>query len=738
MKRLFLCIFAFSLMIRPFSISAHRGEQIKKTVPTYLDETIDFEARAKALVKLMTLKEKVEQMREYAPAIPRLGVPTYFWWNETLHGVARSKDTVTVFPQSIGMAACFDRSAIKVMGDICATEARAIYNQSFRDGEGGQQYKGLTFWTPNINIFRDPRWGRGQETYGEDPYLTGQLGIAIVEGLQGDNPKYLKTSACAKHFAVHSGPEASRHVFDVDVSNDDLWNTYLPAFRDLIVDGQVSSVMCAYNRFRGRPCCANEHLMMDVLRDMWGFKGYVTSDCGAIVDFWTTHKTYKDAEHSAVAAVNASTDLECGEFWRKNWTFDALNKAVKDGLIDEEKLDIAVTRLMLIRMRLGMFDKKEHVPFSDIPYSILNAPEHASHALKMARESMVLLKNNGVLPLSKEINKIAIVGPNADAEATLLGNYNGIPKEIITVLDGVTDKLGDSSKIIYDQGVSFVKLIEGESIEDVVTKVNDAEIVLFAGGINSQLEGEQGGTDNTPGFYQGDRTSIMLPSVQTDLMKALKAAGKKVIFVNMSGSAMGMPWEAKNVDAILQAWYGGQSAGTAIADILFGDYNPSGKLPITFYKSDKDLPDFSDYNMENRTYRYFKGKPEYAFGYGMSYTTYKCSNIQIVKTDGMNIQVEVTVENTGAMDGDEVVELYVSAADKKMNPAIRSLKGFQRVHLAVGEKKVISFVLDTMNWAATSPDGQARKPQGTYTISVGGSQPDDAIFNGIVETYDFE
>lgn len=738
MKKLLLFLFFLSLAADPFSVTAQTNDGGKKTVPTYLDESLDFEVRAKAIVKQMTLKEKVEQMREYAPAISRLGIPSYFWWNETLHGVARSKDTVTVFPQSIGMAACFDRKSMKVMGDICATEARAIYNQSFRDGQGGDQYKGLTFWTPNINIFRDPRWGRGQETYGEDPYLTGQLGIAIVQGLQGDDPRYMKTSACAKHFAIHSGPESTRHIFDVDVSDADLWNTYLPAFRDLVVDGQVSSVMCAYNRYRGKPCCGNKHLMVDVLRNMWGFKGYVTSDCGALFDFYRTHKTYKNPEHSAVAAVNATTDLECGNFAGRDWTFSSLNQAVKDGLLDEKKLDYAVSRLMLTRMRLGMFDQKAHVPYNKIPYSILNAPAHAAHALKMAKESMVLLKNNGLLPLTKDIKKIAIVGPNADADATLLGNYNGIPKQIVTVLDGVTEQLGNSSKVIYTQGVDFVQLLDGETLKDAVAKVKEADVVVFVGGINSKLEGEQGDTGNIPGFYEGDRTSIMLPEVQTAMMKALKAAGKKVIFVNMSGSAMGMPWESSHVDAILQAWYGGQSAGTAIAEILFGEYNPSGKLPVTFYKNDQDLPDFSDYKMENRTYRYFKGQPQYAFGYGLSYTTFACSNIQIVKTEGMTAQIEVTVENTGDVAGDEVVQLYISAADKKNNPAIRSLKGFQRVHLAVGEKKVVSFDLNTMEWAATGDDGQAQKPRGTYSISIGGSQPNDAIFNGVTETYDFE
>jgi len=694
----------------------------------FQNEELSFEERVNDLVKRLSLEEKVSQMKEYAPAIPRLGVPAYNWWNETLHGVARSKDTVTVFPQAIALAAGFDRQAVQNMGEICATEARAIYNQGLKDGENGLRYKGLTFWTPNINIFRDPRWGRGQETYGEDPYLTGQLGVSIVKGLQGNHPRYLKTSACAKHFAVHSGPESTRHTFDVDVSDHDLWNTYLPAFRDLVVDANVSSVMCAYNRYQGVPCCGNEKLMVDILRNKWGFTGYVTSDCGAVTDFWKTHKTSPDEQHASADAVKMGTDLECGEFWDKHWTYNSLTEAVKNDLIDEEKLNESVKRLFMIRMRLGMFDKKESVPFNKVPYAVLNAPEHAEHALKMARQSMVLLKNNGVLPLHKNIKTIAVIGPNANNKEMLLGNYNGIPGEIITPLTGIKEKLGDQVNVIFDTGVNYTKLFEGKSISSVTKKVTDADVIVFVGGISPALEGEEGEAGGKEGFYKGDRTTIALPEVQTEMMKAIKATGKPLVYINMSGSAMGMEWESENADAIIQAWYGGQSAGTAVADILFGDYNPSGRLPLTFYKNDSDLPDFSDYDMDNRTYRYFKGTPQYAFGFGLSYTSFTYSDVKVPKkiTGKQAFTVQVEVENTGKMAGDEVVQLYVSPEENRQGQAIRSLKGFQRIHLKPGEKKLMSFEIQAMDIGGVTEQGEKNTLPGQYTISVGGAQPSNS------------
>lgn len=691
------------------------------------NSSLTFEKRVDDLVSRLTLKEKVDQMKDVAPAIPHLGIPAYNWWNETLHGVARSKDTVTVFPQAIALAAGFDRQAVLNMGEICATEARAIYNQALRDGENDQRYKGLTFWTPNINIFRDPRWGRGQETYGEDPFLTGQLGMAIVKGLQGDDTKYMKTSACAKHFAVHSGPESTRHTFDVDVSEYDLWNTYLPAFEDLVVDAKVSSVMCAYNRYQGTPCCGDKKLMVDILRNKWGFTGYVTSDCGAITDFWKTHKTSEDEMHASADAVEMGTDLECGEFWDKHWTYDSLGEAVKNDLIDEEKLNESVKRLFMTRMRLGMFDKNESVLFNDIPYSILNDPEHAAHALKMARQSMVLLKNNGVLPLQKNSKTIAVVGPNADNKSMLLGNYNGIPNEIITALAGIKQKLGDNVEVIYDQGVDYTKLLEGKSIASVSQKVKNADVIVFVGGISPSLEGEEGEAGGQEGFYKGDRTTIALPKVQTEMMKALKLTGKPLVYINMSGSAMGMEWEAENADAIIQAWYGGQSAGTAIADVLFGDYNPSGRLPITFYKNDADLPDFSDYSMENRTYRYFKGEAQFAFGFGLSYTTFNYSKLNVPKTISTKkpFTVQVEVENTGEMAGDEVVQIYVSKVGNSEEKAIRTLKEFKRIHLMAGEKKVVSIALNAIDLGGYTEQGEKYTAPGKYVISVGGGQPSE-------------
>jgi len=701
--------------------------------PPFEDSSLTFEERVDDLVSRLTLKEKVDQMKDVAPAIPRLGIPAYNWWNETLHGVARSKDTVTVFPQAIALAAGFDRQAVLNMGEICATEARAIYNQALRDGENDQRYKGLTFWTPNINIFRDPRWGRGQETYGEDPFLTGQLGMAIVKGLQGDDTKYMKTSACAKHFAVHSGPEPSRHTFDVDVSEYDLWNTYLPAFEDLVVDAKVSSVMCAYNRYQGTPCCGDKKLMVDILRNKWEFTGYVTSDCGAITDFWKNHKTSEDEMHASADAVEMGTDLECGEFWDKHWTYDSLGEAVKNELIDEEKLNTSVKRLFMTRMKLGMFDDKESVSFNSIPYSILNDPEHAAHALKMARQSMVLLKNNGVLPLKKNIKTIAVVGPNADNKKMLLGNYNGIPNEIITALTGIKQKLGDDVEVIYDQGVDYTKLLEGKIIASVSQKVKDAAVIVFVGGISPSLEGEEGEAGGQEGFYKGDRTTIALPKVQTEMMKALKLTGKPLVYINMSGSAMGMEWEAENADAIIQAWYGGQSAGTAIADVLFGDYNPSGRLPITFYKNDADLPDFSDYSMENRTYRYFKGEAQFAFGFGLSYTSFEYNNLKVPEKLSLKqpFTVQVEVENTGEMAGDEVVQIYVSKVGNSEEDAIRTLKEFKRIYLKAGEKKVVSIALNAIDLGGYTEQGEKYTAPGKYIISVGGGQPSErAGFTG--------
>lgn len=682
--------------------------------------SLSFEARVKDLVSRLTLEEKVAQMLNSAPAIPRLGIPAYNWWNEVLHGVARTPYHVTVYPQAIAMAATFDSNSIKLMGSYSADEGRAVYNKALKEGKAGQRYVGLTYWTPNINIFRDPRWGRGQETYGEDPFLTAMMATAFVHGLQGDDPKYLKAAACAKHYAVHSGPEPSRHVFDVSPTDYDLWNTYLPAFRQLVTNANVAGVMCAYNAFKTQPCCSSDQLMIQILRNQWKFTGYVTSDCGAIDDFFERHKTHPDAESSAADAVLHGTDVECG-----NTTYKTLVKAVKDGKISEQQIDVSVRRLFMIRFRLGMFDPASMVKYAQTPETVLESPEHKALSLKMARQSIVLLKNeNNTLPLKKTLRKIAVVGPNADNAVAVLGNYNGKPSNVVTALQGIKDKLGSGAEVVYERGVDFTSDSAAGQFSNVANRLKDADVIIYVGGIAPQLEGEEMKV-NKPGFNGGDRTSILLPKIQTDFLKALKAAGKPIVFVMMTGSAVAIPWESENIAAIVNAWYGGQAAGTAIADVLFGDYNPSGRLPVTFYKNDNDLPPFDDYSMANRTYRYFKGQPLYGFGYGLSYTTFQYNKLKMPLSirRGKKVAVSVRVTNTGRMDGEEVVELYVSHQAKNTPAFIRALKGFQRVFLKAGESKTVQFTLTPTDLSIMDNNGNAQEFIGNVLISVGGSQP---------------
>jgi beta-glucosidase len=832
-----------------------------KTEYPFQNTSLSFEERVNDLVSRLTLQEKVSQMLNATPAIERLGIPAYDWWNEVLHGVARTSYKVTVYPQAIAMAATFDTASIKLMADYSAEEGRAIFNQSIVDGKRGQRYTGLTYWTPNINIFRDPRWGRGQETYGEDPFLTASMGKAFVRGLQGNDPKYLKAAACAKHYAVHSGPEPSRHRFDVFPTGYDLWNTYLPAFRELVVDAHVAGVMCAYNAFNGQPCCGSDQLMVDILRNQWKFTGYVTSDCGAIDDFFNYHKTHPDAVSAAADAVLHGTDVDCG-----NVAYKTLVQAVQLGKITEQQLDVSLKRLFMIRFRLGMFDPPSMVKYAQTPASVLESTGHKAHSLKMARQSIVLLRNeNKVLPLRKNIRKIVVLGPNADNPISVLGNYNGTPSEIVTALQGIRNKVGNQAEVVYEKAVNFTNdtlLVysdlskqfmfegrpgfraeyfnnrelkgepviirnetaiehnwkEGENVNDKLKakdfsaryttdfkaeangditfeldaddgyrffvdgkeqlnawtrnrwgartfklnteagktyrlvieyyqgegksfirfhtgnfsrtdfnalskRISDADAIIFVGGISPQLEGEEMRVDY-PGFLGGDRTTIQLPSVQTQLLKTLNETGKPVVFVMMTGSAIAIPWEAENIPAIINAWYGGQSAGTAIADVLFGDYNPSGRLPVTFYRSDSDLPDFNYYNMENRTYRYFKGTPLFGFGYGLSYTTFAYDQIKtspIVKNK--KISVTARVSNTGKMAGEEVVQLYVSSDDHKEKLPVRSLKGFQRITLQPGQTKMVSFTLTTEDLSVYDENGMLHPLPGKILISIGGRQP---------------
>ncbi|MFV0418579.1 MAG: glycoside hydrolase family 3 C-terminal domain-containing protein [Dysgonomonas sp.] len=686
----------------------------------FLDTKLSTDERVADLVSRLTLEEKVLQMLNDAPAIDRLGIPSYNWWNECLHGIGRTEYKVTVFPQAIGMAASWDPLLLKDVATAISDEGRAIYNDASSKGNRSI-YHGLTYWTPNINIFRDPRWGRGQETYGEDPLLTGAMGKAFVQGIQGDDDKYLKAAACAKHYAVHSGPENTRHSFNTFVTSYDLWDTYLPAFRDLVIDAKVAGVMCAYNAYDGQPCCGNNYLMQSILRDNWGFDGYVTSDCGAIDDFFNHHKTHPDAKSAAADAVFNGTDIDCGTY-----AYKALTDAVKNGLISEGQIDVSLKRLFTIRFRLGMFDPVADVKYNTIPLSVLESQTHKDLALKITRESMVLLKNEGnILPLSKNLKKVAVIGPNADNETSVLGNYNGFPSQIMTPYKAIKAKLNDA-EVIYEKGIDFVKSPENgeEAIASIVGRLKGMDAVIFVGGISPELEGEEMPV-NVEGFTGGDRTTIKLPKIQTDLLKALHEENIPVVFVLMTGSAIAIEWEAENIPAILNAWYGGQDAGTAIADVLFGDYNPSGKLPVTFYAKDNDLPAFNSYQMKDRTYRYFSGEVLYPFGYGLSYTKFEYSSIEMPTSVNIGDDVEITVnvKNVGNIDGDEVVQLYLSYPDIKEQKPLYALKGFQRISLKAGESLAVTFKLSPRQLALIDSEGVSRIKVGKRKVYIGGTSP---------------
>lgn len=686
---------------------------------------LPLDVRVQDIISRLTLEEKVQLMKHAAPAVPRLGIPAYNWWNEALHGVARTKEKVTVFPQAIGMAATFDPEALQKMGDMTSSEGRALFNEDLREGKTGDIYRGLTYWTPNINIFRDPRWGRGQETYGEDPYLTAKMGSAIVHGLEGNDSHYLKAVACAKHYAVHSGPEHNRHSYDARVSMFDLWDTYLPAFRELVTKAKVHGVMCAYNRLEGQPCCGNNELLQDILRNQWKFTGYVTSDCWAVSDFAQYHKTHSNDTEAVADAVLSGTDLECGNLYQK------LQQGVEKGLISEKDINVSLARLFEIQFKLGMYDPADRVPYAAIGREVIESDAHKKHAYEMAQKSMVLLKNNkNILPLNaSKIKRIALIGPNMDNGSTQLANYFGTPSEIITPYKSLKKRLGSTIQIDTLTGVGIVQKLEGApSFAQVAAQAKKADIIIFVGGISADYEGEAGdaGAAGYGGFASGDRTTMKLPPVQTELMKELKKTGRPLILVNMSGSVMSFDWESRNADAILQAWYGGQAAGDAIADVLFGDYNPAGRMPLTTYMNDEDLPDFEDYSMANRTYRYFKGDVRYPFGYGLSYTTFAyqpLSNASVVKT-GESIQVTTTVTNTGKRDGDEVVQLYVSHPQNgNTRVPLRALKGFKRIHLNKGESQIVTFTLSPEELALVDDKGNLVQKEGPVELYIGGGQP---------------
>nr|WP_321412009.1 glycoside hydrolase family 3 C-terminal domain-containing protein [uncultured Carboxylicivirga sp.] len=828
------------------------------------DRSSSFEQRVDDLVAKMTLEEKVSQLQYESPAIPHLNIPEYNWWNECLHGVGRS-GLATVFPQAIGMAAMWDDELMYEIANAVSDEARAKYHKYQKEGKRGI-YHGLTFWTPNINIFRDPRWGRGMETYGEDPYLSGELGVAYIKGLQGNDYVYLKLVATAKHFAVHSGPESNRHSFNAIPSEYDFLETYSPQFKKAVEEADVYSVMCAYNRLNGLPCCGNERLS-NLLRNQWHFDGYIVSDCWAVADFYTqnAHEVVNTKAEAAAMSLRAGTDLNCGN------SYPALVEAVEKGYVNESDIDISVKRLFLARMKLGMFDDDSQVPYASISEDIIDSEQHRLLALNAARKSMVLLKNdNDLLPLSKSLKKIAVIGPNAEHQEALLGNYNGYPAEPITPFKGISEKLPDAD-VIYALGckhaneLPYLEAIPGEFLysdesltekglkaeyfnnsvfegEPVITRIDsnldfqwwdkgpgesvngdefsavwtgflvpektgeytiggqgfnsfnvwlddepiceqesehdpakkyvqmvleagkkykikcnfshknseyafaqllweapndnlqvealkaagNADAVILCMGLSPLLEGEEMKVE-VEGFAGGDRVEIGLPKVQQELIRKIVALGRPTVLVLMNGSALAINWENENVPSILEAWYPGQAGGQAIADILFGDYNPSGRLPLTFYKSTEQLPDFEDYNMEGRTYRYFKGEPLYAFGHGLSYSTFEYSNLLMPSEvfAGSSMTVTVDVTNTGKYDGEEVVQLYVSHPDMEFKTAIRSLKSFKRIHLKAGETKNISMVLQPEDMAVLTDKYQYIIDGTAFKISVGGSQPSE-------------
>ena len=685
----------------------------------YQDASLSPEERTEDLLGRLTLEQKVSLMNYESPAIPELGIPQYNWWNEALHGSARN-GLATVFPQSISMAASWNNELLLEVFDVASTEQRIKFNTARKD-DVVEIYHGLTVWTPNINIFRDPRWGRGQETYGEDPYLTYMMGRSVVNGLQGDTTqKYDKLHACLKHFAVHSGPEYERHVFDVsDLSWRDLNETYLYAFERLVKTTDVREVMCAYNAYDGKPCCGNDRLLIKILRDQWGFDGLVVTDCWAVRDFHTEgcHNIFPDDPASASAlSVISGADLECGS------SFPALVAAVNEGKIPESELDRALRRVLKARFELGELDPLRKVSWSRLPKELLACDEHDALALEMARETMTLLQNrNDVLPLSKE-KRYAVVGPNAADSLVLWGNYNGTPRKTVTVLEGITSKLGVEN-VVYAKGCEIAEsIVDTETGTDSDMSIfNDVDAIIYVGGLSPQLEGEEMQVD-FKGFRGGDRTSIELPKTQREYISALSATGKPVVFVNLSGSAVALAPEAEHCDAILQAWYGGQQGGQAVADVLFGDYNPAGRLPVTFYASDSDLPDFSDYDMEGHTYRYFKGKPLFPFGHGLSYSEFAYGEAVLAED-----MLSIPVTNTSKTDGDEVVQVYLRRNDDVDGP-IKSLRGFRRVHIKAGETVVVEIPMAPEDIDLFNPaTGTFDNPSGTYMLYYGGTSDESRL-----------
>jgi beta-glucosidase len=700
--------FALSLL----AAGACSPDRPREPPPRYRDPAAPAVQRAADLVRRMTASEKIAQTMTTAPAIPRLGVPAYDWWSEALHGVARA-GRATVFPQAIALAATFDEKLMKQVAGVIADEGRAKYNQAQARGEHGR-FQGLTFFSPNINIFRDPRWGRGHETFGEDPQLTTRMGIAFVTGMQGDDPSYLKTVATAKHFAVHSGPEADRHSFDAVVSAHDLADTYLPHFEGVVRAGRVASVMAAYNRVNGLAAVASPTLLTETLRSRWGFLGYVVGDCGAVDDVWRHHKVQPDAAAAAAAALRAGTDLDCGRAYRH------LDEALARNLITEKDLNTALVRLFTARFRLGMFDPPERVPWSHLGPETIESPAHLKLAREAAARSIVLLENRGgALPIAPGVRRLGVVGPMADNLPVLLANYHGIPSHPVRLLDGVRAAARARGMTVgYAPGARLVETTPS-AIAKAVAVAKESDLVVAFVGLDPRLEGEERGMRMNPG---GDRLNLDMPGAQRELCEALLATGKPVIVVLTGGSALAVPWLTGRAAAVLYAWYPGAEGGNAVADVLFGDANPAGRLPITIYRSAEDLPPFADYAMRGRTYRYFQGEPLYGFGHGLSYTTFRYKEIGAVA--GAYAATAVKVENVGSRPGDEVVQAYVIPRNPPPEAPRRWLAGFSRVSLKPGETRVVKIPFGPNTLTYVDETGTRRPLQGDVDIAVGGRQPD--------------
>ena len=680
------------------------------------------EAREKAekLVSRMTLEERASQLRYDAPPIRRLGIPAYNWWNEALHGVARA-GTATSFPQAIGMASSFDDELVFQIAEAIAEEGRAKYN-AYSNKEDRDIYKGLTFWSPNVNIFRDPRWGRGQETYGEDPYLSGRLGVAYVKGLQGDG-ETMKAAACVKHFAVHSGPEELRHEFNAEVSLKDLRETYLPAFEAVVKEGEVEAVMGAYNRTNGEPCCGSKTLIQDILREEWGFEGHFVSDCWALRDFHERHMVTPDAKTSAAMALNAGCDLNCGN------TYLHILKAYDSGLVTEEAITKACIRLFTTRYLLGLFDGSK---YDGIPYEQVECREHLELSERAAREGMVLLKNNGILPLDRQkIKTIGVIGPNADSRAALIGNYHGTSSEYITILEGIRALAGEDIRVLYSEGSDLVKnktenlAQEYDRISEARIVADHSDVVVLCLGLNELLEGEEGDAGNQ--YASGDKESLLLPEPQRKLMEALSQTGTPVILCMMAGSDIDLSYGIKNFDAMIQAWYPGARGGKAFAQLLFGVNSPSGKLCVTFYEPENGLPEFTDYSMKNRTYRYMEKQAQFPFGFGLTYGKAEILQARVEAGDmGPEAPAaEAVLLNTGDVAIEEVVQVYVKAADSSFSAPNPRLCGFQRVKLLPGEKKEVAVTLDKRSFLVVNEEGEYVRDGKQFDFYIGFSQPDE-------------